>query len=126
MTAGKGTDPRPASPLVAALLDELRAAEEAVRREIASYLLPELSDEPGRLLDAEEKARQLGLNRETLVRMAREGRVSGARKIGREWRFPRGECEIRQLETPLAPERTLRAPTRRPAPRRSVSAIRGR
>jgi excisionase family DNA binding protein len=41
----------------------------------------------GRLLDAPEKARQLGVHPNTLVRMAREGRIS-ATKVGRSWRFP--------------------------------------
>lgn len=126
MTAGKGTDPRPGSPLVAALLEELRAAEEGVRREIASYLLPELSDESGRLLDAEEKAKQLGLHRETLVRFARERRVPAAKQVGREWRFPSGDCEILPPVARLTPDTPAPAPRRRPAPRSSVSAIRGR
>jgi excisionase family DNA binding protein len=47
----------------------------------------------GRLLDAPEKARQLGVHPNTLVRMAREGRVS-ATKVGRSWRFPADTSEI--------------------------------
>ena len=47
----------------------------------------------GRLLDAPEKARQLGVHPNTLVRMAREGRIS-ATKIGRSWRFPADTSEI--------------------------------
>lgn len=78
----------------------------------------------GRLLDAPEKARQLGIHPNTLVRVAREGRIS-ATKVGRSWRFPADTSEI--LPPASSPRIALHAGRRRP--RRSgaaaVSAIRG-
>ncbi len=77
----------------------------------------------GRLLDAPE-ARQLGIHPNTLVRMAREGRIS-ATKLGRSWRFPANTSEI--LPPATAPRLVIRDGRR--DPRRSgaaaVSAIRG-
>jgi excisionase family DNA binding protein len=64
----------------------LSALDDDSLRELASRLRPYLSDEPGRLLDAREASDRLGLHTETLVRMARHGRV-WAVKVGREWRF---------------------------------------
>ena len=80
---------------VGALIEELRSAVPAMRAELASELR-ELLDgaSPPALLDAKAKAAQLGLNPESLVRIAREGRIEGARKVGREWRFPSGGCAI--------------------------------
>src|SRR5947209_4790037 len=79
--------------LLDALLDALTDAADAVKRELVRQLRPYLLDD-SRLLDAREKAAQLGIHHETLVRMARDGRVPGACKVGREWRFPPGEVEI--------------------------------
>lgn len=125
MTPLDGGGTLSAPPLVAALLEELRAADDVVKREIASQLRLYLSDEPEQLLDAEEKATQLGLHPESLVKMAHAGRVPGARKVGRAWRFPPGQCEVLPLVTPLTPDAPAPAPRRRPAPRRSIAAIRG-
>jgi excisionase family DNA binding protein len=78
----------------------------------------------GRLLDAPEKARQLGIHPNTLVRMAREGRIS-ATKVGRSWRFAADTSEI--LPPATSPRLAIRDGGRRP--RRpgaaAVSAIRG-
>lgn len=78
----------------------------------------------GRLLDAAEKARQLGIHPNTLVRMAREGRIA-ATKVGRSWRFAAEASEI--LPPATSPRLAIRDGRRRL--RRSgavaVSAIRG-
>ena len=85
---------RPGNSPLAAFVESLAQADDAVKRELAAYLRPYLADSPGRLLDASEKARQLGLHPETLVKMARAGRCRGAIKVGREWRFPSESLEI--------------------------------
>jgi hypothetical protein len=58
--------------------------------------------------DASEKAKQLHLHPDTLVRMARAGRAARAQKIEREWRFPAGSVEV----PPLAIESTPPEPPR--------------
>ncbi len=74
------------------------------------------------LLDAETKARELGLNPQTLTRMAKDDRIPGARKVGRAWRFPAGELHIRP-----AGDRVLEPPAARVGGPGEVaaSAIRG-
>jgi hypothetical protein len=109
-----------------ALVEALGEADESVKRKLAEQLRPYLKDDPERLCGAEEKAIQLGLNREVLVRMARQGRVPSARKIGREWRFPADACEVDpphapRLSAAALPLRPLRAVTATAA-----DAIRGR
>jgi excisionase family DNA binding protein len=120
---------RPDNSLVALFLESLAQADDALKRELAAYLRPYLADSPGRLLDASEKAQQLGLHPETLVKMARAGRCRGAIKVGREWRFPSESLEI----LPPAREGAPASSALRPALRRppttvpgSVAAIRGR
>jgi hypothetical protein len=62
-------------------------ADGSLRRELAELLRPYLwEDDPARLLDSTEKARQLGLNRAVLTRMRREGRID-AESVGRRLRF---------------------------------------
>ena len=84
---------RTGTPFLQALLAELPAADDGDKRELASQLRPFLADDPGRLLDADEKAQQLGLHPDTVVRMARAGRI-WAKKVGREWRFRADLCDI--------------------------------
>lgn len=116
----------PCPPLLCALLAALDTADEKARREIASRLGPYLVDHPSQLLNARQKAEQLGLHPETLVRMARGGRIPAATKVGREWRFPAGACQV------LPPSGSALAPQPAPRARRivsplgSVAAIRGR
>ena len=70
-----------------AFLAAFSDADESLRRELAELLRPYLWEEdPGRLLDSTAKARQLGLNRDVLARMHREGRID-AQSIGRRLRF---------------------------------------
>jgi hypothetical protein len=62
-------------------------ADESLRRKLAELLRPYLwEDDPARLLDSKDKARQLGLNRDVLTRMRREGRID-AQSVGRKLRF---------------------------------------
>jgi len=62
-------------------------ADESLRRKLAELLRPYLwKDDPARLLNSNEKARQLGLNRDVLTRMRREGRID-AQLVGRALRF---------------------------------------
>jgi hypothetical protein len=102
-------------------------ADDSARREIGARLQPYLAGERKRLLNAKEKAQQLGLHPETLVRMARVGRVPSAVHAGRAWRFPSGQIEIKSVaaEAPGAvsamPARKTRAETSSTA-----AAIRGR
>lgn len=60
--------------LFALFLESLVEADDAVKRELAACLHPYLAYAAGRLLAADEKARQLGLHPETLVKMAGAGR----------------------------------------------------
>ena len=119
---------RPGNSLLAVFLESLAQADDAVKRQLAAYLRPYLADSSGRLLDASEKARQLGLHPETLVKMARAGRCRGAIKVGREWRFPSESLEILPPAhggSPASsdlPAALRRAPT---TVRGSVAAIRG-
>jgi excisionase family DNA binding protein len=73
------------SALVAAILDELRADREA-RRELRE-LLGEREPAGHRLLSPIEAATRLGVHPKTLTRAAAAGRVTGARRVGRHWRF---------------------------------------
>lgn len=89
---------------------------------LAERLRPYLS-EPDELVDARQAAERLGLHERTVARMAREGRIPGAVKVGREWRFHADRL------APSAPTRLVdSARPRRPRrePHRAVaSAIRG-
>jgi hypothetical protein len=120
---------RPGKSLLALFLEALAEADDALKRELAGYLRPYLADDSGRLLDAGERARQLGLHPETLAKMARAGRCRGAIKVGRAWRFPPDSVEILP-PAPAAPRRPATLPTalRRPPATvpGSVTAIRGR
>ena len=105
------------TPLLAAILAELERADDSLKREVARQLRPHIGYEPERLLDASEKADQLQLNPETLVRMARAGRVPGARKVGRGWRFPADQTDV----LPVRPESRLSVLMPRPARRSAVA-----
>jgi|SRR5947209_18238807 len=115
----------PTPPLLEALLSALDEAADSVKRELAARLQPYLAAGAPHLLGAKARASQLGLNPESLVKMARAGRVPGARIVGREWRFP-ADCEVLPLVAPVTPAAPAPAPRRRPAGRSSLTAIRGR
>jgi excisionase family DNA binding protein len=109
------------------LLASLAEADEGAKRELANHLRPYLADDPGRLLNANEKARQLGLHPDTIVRMARAGRIEAV-KSGRAWRFWADRSEILPAGGSRTPLLLSIAPVRR-SPRvavpASVAAIRG-
>jgi len=113
---------RRTSAIAALLVDEL---DDDGLRELAGRLRPYLHDDPGRLLNARRAAARLGLHPETLVRMARDGRI-WAVKAGREWRFRADRLETsppagRSISHASA-SRPRRAPVRE---RASIAAIRG-
>ncbi|MDX8151875.1 helix-turn-helix domain-containing protein [Patulibacter brassicae] len=68
------------------------------------------------LLTATEAAAKLRLHPVTLRKMAREGRVLGAIRVGGRWRFE-PDCTVEPLQRPTAPEP---APRPRPAARRAA------
>jgi excisionase family DNA binding protein len=107
--------------LATALLNEL---DSAALRELAARLRPYLQSEPD-LLDARQAAARLGLHPETLVRMARDGRVPAV-KAGREWRFRSDQLTVQPAAgmspAPFPAAGRKRGPA---ATLASVSAIRG-
>lgn len=105
-----------------ALLNEL---DSAALRELAARLRPYLQSEPD-LLDARQAAARLGLHPETLVRMARDGRVPAV-KAGREWRFRSDQLTVQPAAgtSPPSPSLAARRQHRPAATLASVSAIRG-
>lgn len=116
---------RAATLLIEELVEALDAVDDALKREFADRLRPYLDPSPGRLLGAEEKAAQLGLHPDTLARMARDGRIAGATKVGREWRFPVDQSEIAPPAA-AGPTPVGASPRRSPVSvRSSVAAIRG-
>lgn len=82
--------------LILAILDELRANPSACQ-ELRALLNGRASDE--RLLSPREAAGRLGVHPKTLTRAAAAGRVAGARRVGRHWRFD-------PVELALAPPRS--------------------
>ena len=70
--------------LVLAILDELRANPGA--RQELRVLLGERTSED-HLLSPREAAERLGIHPKTLTRAAAAGRVAGAPRVGRHWRF---------------------------------------
>src|SRR5437016_2308769 len=89
--AGTNEPPRSREATLADVL--LGSLDDAATRELAERLRPHLPPAPARLLDAREAAALVGLHPDTLVRMARSGRV-WAQKAGREWRFRADRLEI--------------------------------
>jgi len=75
---------------VRALMLELLSSDPEIQQAVASA--------PGsgitKLLDTAAFAELTGLHRDTVARMVREGRIPGARKQGREWRFPADDLQI--------------------------------
>jgi excisionase family DNA binding protein len=65
------------------------------------------------LLTSTEAAGMLRLHPVTLRRMAREGRVTGAVRVGARWRF-RADCSVEPVTASSTPAPRQR--TRRPSP----------
>ncbi len=118
---------RMGTPLLAAFVAAFDEADDGAKRQLASRLRPYLADDPGRLLDAGEMAELLSLHPDTLVRMARTGRI-WAKKAGREWRFRADRPEIQPCGGTSAVSPASTSPPRRPAAAvpESFAAIRGR
>lgn len=91
-------------------LRELLREDPSFRRELAGLIKSELSAVGSELLDVESFASSRRLNRDTVARMARAGRIAGARKDGREWRLP-ADAEIAPADASRRPGRTS-APAR--------------
>lgn len=107
-------------PLVAAVLELL---DDDVLALLADRLRPHLEAEPTALLTPAQAAAQLGVHPKTLTRAALAGRVPGARRVGRGWRFEPSTLAL----TPVARLSASSTPRRRPAARSersSVAAIR--
>jgi excisionase family DNA binding protein len=88
---GTGAEARVAHILVLAILDELRA-NPAACQELRALLSGRTSDD--RLLSPREAAGRLGVHPKTLTRAAAAGRVAGARRVGRHWRFDPSELAL--------------------------------
>jgi excisionase family DNA binding protein len=105
---------------------EVRDADAALRR-LAELLRPYLTDahdEPDEaLLTADQIAGQLRVHRDTVVRWARERRIS-ATKVGREWRFPAG-AKPRAHDRQATPTSSRARAAPRSAEPASLAAIRG-
>ena len=78
--------------LVLAILDELSANPEACQELLRALLNARTSDD--RLLTPREAAEHLGVHPKTLTRAAAAGRVAGARRVGRHWRFDPTELAL--------------------------------
>lgn len=83
------------TPVEQTLLRVVELSSPEFRRRLALLLLPGREDDPSAaqtsdacLLSVCEVARRLGKSEKTIQRWAREGRFSGAEKIGRTWRLP--------------------------------------
>jgi len=86
-----GAEARVAHTLVVAILEELRSNPGA-RQELRTLLNERKSDD--RLLSPNEAAEHLGIHPKTLTRAAAAGRVAGARRVGRHWRFDAAELAL--------------------------------
>jgi len=95
---------------VRALMLELLSSDPEIQQAVASA--------PGsgitKLLDTAAFAELTGLHRDTVARMVREGRIPGAHKQGREWRFPADDLQILpkvQTHRSAPPARRRNAPS---------------
>jgi excisionase family DNA binding protein len=95
---------------------------------LAERLRPRLAQpDEARLLTPVEAAERLGCHPKTLVRAASAGRVRGAERVGRAWRFRAGDLTL----DPPANFKTAAPPPGRPASsaatgRAAARAIRAR
>lgn len=99
-----GAEARIGHTLVLAILDELRANGDA-RQELRTLLNERKSN--NRLLSPNEAAERLGVHPKTLTRAAAAGRVAGARRVGRHWRFDPAELGLEPPSGSSAPPRAL-------------------
>lgn len=105
--------------LAAALVADL---DDAALRSLAERLRPYLVPDEDQLLTPAEAAARLSLHPKTLTRAAAAGRVPGAMRIGRAWRFRPSELA---LEPPAGVRPTpTRLPQRSTTGRTATDAIR--
>ena len=107
------------------LLADVKQNPEKVAPLIEALGLNLPTEEPPRLGDADEAAARLGLSPRTITRAASAGRVEGAVRVGRGWRF---RLDVLALAPPEG-SKPLPAPLR-PRPQRhagngAADAIRG-
>jgi len=114
-------DARVAHTLVLAILDELRANPGA--RQELRVLLGERTSED-RLLSPREAAKRLGIHPKTLTRAAAAGRVAGARRVGRHWRFDPAELILAPPHRPPGQPPPILAPLRSGPRTAAADAIR--
>ena len=107
--------------LVLAILDELRANPSA-RQEFRALVRERTSDD--HLLSPREAARRLGIHPKTLTRAAAAGRVAGARRVGRHWRFDPGELVLEPPRSSSPQTPAILAPLRSRARITAADAIR--
>ena len=107
--------------LVMAILDELRANPGA--RQELRVLLGERTSED-RLLSPREAAKRLGIHPKTLTRAAAAGRVAGARRVGRHWRFDPAELILAPPKSPRGQVPPILAPLRSRPHTAAADAIR--
>lgn len=116
------------STLAAALLGELGTKE---LQHLAQMLRPFLSNEPARparWLTAKEAGDVLCLHEGTVTRLAREGRIGGAEKVGRSWRFDPARLGVATPTVELVDAAAVahrRRPARSSSSSRVADAIRG-
>jgi hypothetical protein len=94
-------------------LRELLREDPSFRRELVDLIKSELGSATDELLDVEGFAVRRRLNRDTVARMARAGRIAGARKDGREWRLPANAEIAPASATERSPRRGSSGPVRR-------------
>lgn len=97
------------SAFAAAVLADLTDEQLSV---LAARLRPHLDEDQeaaGRLLTPAQAAATLGIHVKTLTRAAREGRVPGARRVGRCWRFDAAQLDLEPVTRPssIAPPPAL-------------------
>lgn len=107
--------------LVLAILDELSANPDACQ-ELRALLNARTSDD--RLLTPREAAERLGVHPKTLTRAAAAGRVAGARRVGRHWRFDPTELALEPPRSACPQAPAVRARLRSPARGATADAVR--
>ena len=113
------------SPRSVTLADALLGTlDEKAARQLAERLRPHLPVGTDRFLDARQAADILGLHPDTLVRMARTGRI-WAQKVGREWRFRADRLEVQPICGEAGHPFSVSRRRADQTPRSSVAAIRG-
>jgi excisionase family DNA binding protein len=109
------------SAIVDALLAEL---DDQALAQLADRLRPYLDQSAERLMTPTEAAAQLSVHPKTLTRAAADGRVPGAQRVGKAWRF---RADGLALEPPagIAPVSVIRTKANARVGTSAVAAIKG-